>query len=394
MIWTNNPLDEIYSSFKMPQLNTVLTDTQCMDIAYQIAWQGCGSVSTNPLVGAVAVDSKQSFLKAAAHLQRGKAHAEVNLVEALKRDQLLSRLKGGCIYVTLEPCCHTGLTPPCTSLLKNLAPISVKYGCKDPNPLVAGRGISELLKADIKVSQIKTTGLTKLLEHFQWYLKNRRPFVGIKVATSLNGIIAKTGDSRNWITGERARSYGHWLRLHYDSILIGANTLIQDNPSLNIRYLKDKRTPLRIVLDPNAKALLSRPIDLNNLIKIEPQKTIWCMYNHAWNNVPKHTRYKLESYGVQKLHLYKKSKSDVIEQILEHLGSIGCVSMLVEGGGFTWRKFLDAQKVNKVHLFQSPQIFGGDDNIHWTDKLEKHKFKLKNIELSKLGEDLLIEGSL
>ena len=217
----------------MPQLNTVLADTQCMDIAYQIAWQGCGAVSTNPLVGAVAVDSKQSFLKAAAHLQRGKAHAEVNLVEALKRDQLLSRLKGGCIYVTLEPCCHTGLTPPCTSLLKNLAPISVKYGCKDPNPLVAGRGISELLKADIKVSQIKTTGLTKLLEHFQWYLKNRRPFVGIKVATSLNGIIAKR-ETQEIDYRRRARSYGHWLRLHYDSILIGANTLIQDNPSLNI----------------------------------------------------------------------------------------------------------------------------------------------------------------
>ena len=295
MMWQKKPLDEIYHEYKEPEIGVVLSPDQCMDLAWQVAWQGLGYVGLNPLVGAVAVDKEHRFLGAACHEKIGQNHAEVNLVEKINQRNLNSSLKDATIYVTLEPCSHFGKTPPCAELLSKLPIKKVVYGCKDYNPKVNGKGVAHLLSQDISVEQFHDCSrLDELVKHHLWFLNYKTPYIGLKAAVTFNGILARLGDRRPQISCQRSLEYGHWLRLRYDSILVGKNTVIYDNPILNIRHVKTEKVPLRIVVDPQGQALLSRKLEEHNLIKYSPKQTMWCCHKNVWTKLPKETLLGLE----------------------------------------------------------------------------------------------------
>ena len=390
-------LDTLYSDFQMPRLGTPLKPNEAMEIAWQIAWQGTGRVGINPLVGAVAVDKDHRFISAGFHQQLGGAHAEAHLIDSIHKKNLQHKLNGASVYVTLEPCGHYGRTPPCALILSKLPILKVIYGLPDNTTKTAGKGIHLLKENCIQVMQYNDHDIKKKLAllstHFEWFDKYRKPFVGIKIAGTLNNVIANKHSKRLWITSPRSRQYGHWLRLWYDAILIGKQTLILDNPTLNIRTLKNKRTPLRVVLDPNGQGLLSRSLKTHNLIKVEPEKTLWCCLDQFWQKSPSSLLKELDVLNVQHLVLQSNSTNTYLEQIINFLGKQEITSLLVEGGAKTWGHFINSQLAKRAHLFYALNVQFGDKKQLWTESLNQ-SFNLNPFNMTMLEEDMLIEGNL
>jgi diaminohydroxyphosphoribosylaminopyrimidine deaminase/5-amino-6-(5-phosphoribosylamino)uracil reductase len=271
----------------------------------------------------------------------------------------------------------------------------VIYGAIDPNPLVSGNGIAFLEKRNIRCtySEFFDVSSAHLLEQFKWALHNKTPYVGLKSAISLNGMSGFPNDKKVWITSERARHYGHWLRMCYDAILVGANTVILDNPILNVRHPKlIGRTPLRIVLDPNGRALLSRPFSECNLLSIEPEKTLWVCKTSFWKSAE----------GIKALEVLQSSETQIhaldndwsLQGFLKELGARECGSLLLEGGEKVWGSFLNEGLVNKAHLFFAPKLFSKQGTSFMSSFENDFQLSLKPMTLTSLDEDLLIEGSI
>ena len=246
---------DLRENFETPQVGAPLTPQQAMQLAIQEAKKGAGFVSPNPLVGCVILDSKNRYLASSYHKFFGQAHAEMNALEkVINRDQL----KGAHLFVTLEPCAHQGKTGSCARALVDLPLGSVTYGLLDPNPLVAGKGI-EILEAGGVKTQPADNCYQELEELIEIYLYNRREkksFVSLKVATSLDGQMALSSGESQWITGDSSRNFAHHLRGQYDSILVGLKTFQKDNPRLNIRLPKFSEKKLKVlILDPRGECL-------------------------------------------------------------------------------------------------------------------------------------------
>lgn len=386
------PSDESLWLYKEPEVLEAISPEKAMELASHIALKGVGSVHKNPLVGALFVDKEHRFLAAAAHLVFGQEHAEINLIEKIYAQGLEDKLAESTLYTTLEPCSHYGKTRPCIQALSKLPIKNVVYGSSDPNPSVAGRGIRFLESIGMKCtfSQEFHDMSAPLLEAFKWGLNHKSPFIGLKAALTLNGMAAFPGDQRAWITSERSRNYGHWLRLMYEGILVGANTVIHDNPSLTMRHPHIKgRTPLRIVLDPKGRASLSRPLEEHNLLKSESSKTLWACDESFWKEKSE-LRKTLENKGVQTLALPKNWN---LKAFVNELGARDLASLLIEGGPGTWTSFLKESLVNKVHLFLAPKIYGAGA-LNFASSLQSSNFDLKNPNLTILENDILVEGDL
>ena len=212
---------------------------------------------------------------------------------------------------------------------------------------------TELFSADT----LMKSKLEFLTDSFISFAQHKRPFVAVKVASSLNGVFTYLGASRFWLTSERARAYGHWLRLLYDAIIVGAETVIQDNPSLDVRYLEKGRVPLRIVIDPQARALKARSFKDCNLLKSGASQTLWCLKESAWTALDTKSRGCLEGLGLMTLYLKESRKEDIFDEILSFLFDQGIASLLVEGGAGVWASAFNSNKVNKLYLFQAPKLF-------------------------------------
>ncbi|MBC61005.1 MAG: riboflavin biosynthesis protein RibD [Zetaproteobacteria bacterium] len=395
MLQYREPLDDIYQNFLCPPVGTKLSAKEAMSIAISKALEGVGYVETNPLVGAVAVDKNHCFIAAGAHLKNGSSHAEANLLKVIEEQNQVHLLRGATIYVTLEPCAHKGRTSSCAKTLASLPISKLVYGLVDPDPRVNGKGINIIEQAGIKVSpcSYKDPLLGRLIEVFSWVKTTSMPFVSMKAATTLNGVIARQGDQRCWITGERARSYGHWLRLFYDAILVGPKTIAFDNPRLDVRFLPQKhRVPWRVVYDPDAQALLSRDFKGHDLFKVSPEKLIWCCHHKVWRRLSKDIMFFLESLGVSCFSLLSFNHHENYLQILQELAKRGCASLLLEGGAFIWGSFLNFKLVNRAHLFQAPIIFGNGERVYWDSSLQISQLELKDLEWTPLDKDFLIEG--
>ncbi|RME14873.1 MAG: bifunctional diaminohydroxyphosphoribosylaminopyrimidine deaminase/5-amino-6-(5-phosphoribosylamino)uracil reductase RibD, partial [Bdellovibrio sp.] len=214
-----------------------MTPKEAMQLAIQEAYKGWGRVYHNPMVGCVILNQKGELISKGFHREYGKDHAEVDAFK--KAGASLEALKGATVFVTLEPCAHQGKTPSCAKTMSQWPIKKVVYGLKDPNPLVQGKGLEILKNAGIVVEAFGdfSDELQELIEIFSFNMKHKEPFVALKVATSLDGCLAYPEESPlRWITGDKSREHCHFLRAHYDAIVIGKNTLLMDNPFLTVRH--------------------------------------------------------------------------------------------------------------------------------------------------------------
>ena len=326
-----------------------------MRLALELAHSVVGRTSPNPAVGAVVVRDSAVVGRGATQ-PPGQAHAEVGaLAEAG------ARARGATLYVTLEPCCHYGRTPPCTGAIIEAGVRRVVYGAADPNPLVSGGGAAELRAAGIEVSQESGGGLTgeltELYEAFGKHITTGRPFIIAKYAMSLDGkIAARSGDSK-WVTGPAARQRVQELRRAADGILVGVNTAIADNPSLTVRDAAgnpEPRQPVRVVLDSRGRL----PPE-SGMLRQPGQTIVYTAGVDAAGN-PNGKLAALSAAGAEVAALPPDANGQVsVEAVAADLGARGIVSLIVEGGGAALGAFFDAGLVDKVFAFIAPVIIGG-----------------------------------
>lgn len=357
-------------------------DEKYMRLAMQLAGNAIGRTSPNPLVGAVIVKDNR-VVGCGWHRKAGTPHAEVHAL-----NQAGELAQGADVYVTLEPCAHYGKTPPCAKALVEAKVKNVYGGLLDVNPKVAGKGFKILEDAGIHVEYgFLQDELRKQNEVFFKWIEHKKPFVVLKAAMTLDGKIATATGQSKWITNETSRAYGYKLRDIYDGIMVGINTVIEDNPMLTAR-VDGGKNPIRIVVDSSLK------IDINaNVVQDKSAKTIIATTDKA----DKDKFLKLQAQDVDVIVVDKDKNDKVdIEKLLDILGQQNICSILVEGGATLSGSFVAKKLVDKVYFFIAPKIIGGKEAktpVAGTGILNlQEALTLKDIQIEKLEEDILIIG--
>jgi diaminohydroxyphosphoribosylaminopyrimidine deaminase/5-amino-6-(5-phosphoribosylamino)uracil reductase len=357
-------------------------DEKYMRLAMQLAGNAIGRTSPNPLVGAVIVKDNR-VVGCGWHRKAGTPHAEVHAL-----NQAGELAQGADVYVTLEPCAHYGKTPPCAKALVEAKVKNVYGGLLDVNPKVAGKGFKILEDAGIHVEYgFLQDELRKQNEVFFKWIEHKKPFVVLKAAMTLDGKIATATGQSKWITNETSRAYGYKLRDIYDGIMVGINTVIEDNPMLTAR-VDGGKNPIRIVVDSSLK------IDINaNVVQDKSAKTIIATTDKA----DKDKILKLQAQDVDVIVVDKDENDKVdIEKLLDILGQQNICSILVEGGATLSGSFVAKKLVDKVYFFIAPKIIGGKEAktpVAGTGILNlQEAIALKDIQIEKLEEDILIIG--
>lgn len=357
-------------------------DEKYMRLAMQLAGNAIGRTSPNPLVGAVIVKDNR-VVGCGWHRKAGTPHAEVHAL-----NQAGKLAQGADVYVTLEPCAHYGKTPPCAKALVEAKVKNVYGGLLDVNPKVAGKGFKILEDAGIHVEYgFLQDELRKQNEVFFKWIEHKKPFVVLKAAMTLDGKIATATGQSKWITNETSRAYGYKLRDIYDGIMVGINTVIEDNPMLTAR-VDGGKNPIRIVVDSSLK------IDINaNVVQDKSAKTIIATTDKA----DKDKILKLQAQDVDVIVVDKDENDKVdIEKLLDILGQQNICSILVEGGATLSGSFVAKKLVDKVYFFIAPKIIGGKEAktpVAGTGILNlQEALTLKDIQIEKLEEDILIIG--
>jgi diaminohydroxyphosphoribosylaminopyrimidine deaminase/5-amino-6-(5-phosphoribosylamino)uracil reductase len=326
---------------------TMPADRAWMEMAYGLAEKARGRTSPNPLVGAVVVRAGAA-VGTGFHEEAGKPHAEVLALGAAGR-----RAQGATLYLTLEPCVHWGRTPPCVDKVLAAGLDRVVISAVDPNPLVDGRGVRRLRRAGLRVSVGLLAERNAVLnEAYAKHIAREVPFVTLKAALSLDGKIAsRTGDSR-WISSAGTRDYVHLLRGEQDALMVGAGTLLADDPRLTVRHPAwgPKRT-LRAVLDP----LLRFPLDARILETLGRGPVVVFAGRGASGAKAR----ALGRLGVEVLFPPAGRKGWPLDLVLAELGRRDVASLLVEGGGRLYTAFVEAGLADKVVLTLAPRLVGG-----------------------------------
>jgi diaminohydroxyphosphoribosylaminopyrimidine deaminase / 5-amino-6-(5-phosphoribosylamino)uracil reductase len=355
--------------------------------ALELAAQADHVTSPNPMVGAVVLDASGKTVGEGFHARAGEPHGERIALEGAG-----ARARGGTLYVNLEPCHHQGRTPPCTEAVIAAAPARVVVAQEDPDQRVAGTGIAALRAAGIEVEVGVEREAAERLNRF--YLKHRRtgrPWVTVKFAASLDGRIAtRTGESR-WITGEPAREEGHRLRQRHDAILVGAHTVLADDPELTNRLPDATRQPLRVVVDSRARIAVTARV----LQDQEKASTLVVVTANA----PADRREALAGTGAELVELPADptGRAD-LDSLLDLLGGRGILSVLVEGGAFVHGALFDAGVVDGVVAFLAPMVIGGKDapgavGGEGVAKLAEAR-RLDNLEVNQVGDDIMVSGDV
>lgn len=315
--------------------------------ALELAARGVGQVSPGPLVGCVIVDVDGEVVGEGFYVYEGVKHAETVALE-----QARARARGATAYVTLEPHAHTGRTPPCTEALINAGVARVVASIEDPNPLVSGRGFARLKEAGVEVATgVLAREASRLNEKYVHALRERRPFVHLKLAVSLDGRIAtRTGNAR-WISSPESRERAHAMRHEMDAILVGAGTATVDDPQLTDRSgLPRRRALLRVVLDERLQ--LGMHSQLARTAKDAPV----VVFTSADADASKAAA--LEACGVEVFRVACGGRDVAV--VLEELHRRGVQGLLVEGGSNVAGAFLRAGLVDKASFLIAPLILGGD----------------------------------
>jgi diaminohydroxyphosphoribosylaminopyrimidine deaminase/5-amino-6-(5-phosphoribosylamino)uracil reductase len=358
-------------------------DENWMRRALRLAEKGRGRTSPNPMVGAVLVKDGR-VVGEGYHAKAGEDHAEII---ALK--QAREGAEGATLYLNLEPCAHYGRTPPCAPAVIEAKVKRAVIGMKDPNPLVSGGGLESLKRAGLDADVgILEKECQRLNEAYCKYIVEKKPFVILKVAATLDGKIAtRKGDSK-WISGEASRKFVHRIRDQVDGVVVGIGTVLKDDPQLTAR-IKKGRDPYRIILDSQLRIPEGAKV-----IGDSPSKTIIATTELA-------SRDKIERWekkGVRTLVIDSKQGRVDLEPLLSNLGKMEMMSLLVEGGSQINGSFLDEGLIDKILFFFSPKligdgqaigIFGGDGKATLEEAIH-----LNDLRWRKIGEDILIEGYL
>jgi len=344
-----------------------------MNRAWELALQGWGRTSPNPMVGAVLVKNGRIIAEGYHHFCGGD-HAEI---DALKKAGLKAR--GATLYVTLEPCGHTGRTPPCTEAILKAGIKKVIIGALDPNGVNNGKSLKFLKKHGIDVEQgLLADELTHMNEVFNKWITTGKPFVTAKIAQTIDGKIATMDGESKWITSSFARDYAHRLRFGFDAIMVGINTVIKDDPQL--RTLPSKRIK-KIILDTHGK--ISPRAKL--LEGTKPEDIFVFTANPKGNKIKAQVIKAPLSAG----------KID-LKWVLEFLGKEEITSVLLEGGGQVIGDALAHKLVDKMMIYVAPKIMGeGLSSVRGLKlKSLKEIVLLKSMSFDKIGDDILIQGYL
>jgi diaminohydroxyphosphoribosylaminopyrimidine deaminase/5-amino-6-(5-phosphoribosylamino)uracil reductase len=352
------------------------------------ARHAAGRVHPNPAVGAVVVRGSR-VLGGGRTQEAGGPHAEVMALAAARRRHGAAALRGATLAVTLEPCDHTGRTPPCTEAILAAGIRRVWVGARDPHPRVRGRGFRRLRRGGVEV----TKGVLEpaCREHHRGFLsvhERGRPWVALKLAATLDGRLATvTGESR-WITGARARERVHALRHRVDAVLVGSQTALRDDPELTARRAgRVSHRPIRVVVDSR----LTLPPRARMLRGADPERT-WVLAGRA---APERRRRALEAAGATVLPVRKRAGHLDLGSALERLASEGITTVLVEGGGVLAAALLRADLVDELHWFAAPAWLGGDARPALAElgiaRLAE-RLELDEPIVSRVGGDLYIRG--
>ncbi len=441
-VWKKNTADLIGQK---------LNSNQAMALAIAQAFKGAGKVSPNPLVGCVIVDDQDRLISVGHHPFVGGPHAEVvALQNALGIENLnsyslataqdfskafskASILKGAKLYVTLEPCAHEGRTPACAKTLAKTEIAEVIYGLQDPNPLVAGQG-AEIIRnsgkqatlfTDLEIVNSKYTGskhtgseytgsdciesdfsilenshskitsadwilaLEKTCEHFLWNFRKKQIFTSLKVATSLDGHLAHLNRDSKWITGPSSRMHAHYLRAFHDALLVGVGTILQDNPSLNIRHPQyDHLKKKLIIVDKHAQILKKNWSEMK-VFQAHSPENIYFVVSHDLEDFVK-------NQGFSSIGVPLKNNRFEWKDVLSALWDLGIRSLMVEAGASVLSSWLQAGLWQRLFIYQAPVILGGKSGITWSRDFSvpsmQDQLRLLEPQLKAIEKDNLITG--
>ncbi len=355
----------------------VMSDLKFMQMALSLAKKGVGRTSPNPLVGAVLVKNGK-IVGTGYHRKAGEEHAEVI---ALKEVRV--RAKSATLYVNLEPCAHIGQTPPCTESIIKSGIKRVVCAMIDPNPKVNGKGIEILKKNRIKVEVgVLEDEAKKMNEVYLKYINTGLPFVILKWASTLDGKIATLDGDSKWISNEESRKLAHKLRSQVDAVLVGVNTVIEDDPELNTRSVKGKN-PIKIILDTKGRI----PLDSKIISNAGLQRTILAT---VCADKEKFASLNLE---VWKLREDRNGQVALLE-LLKRAGGNKITSILVEGGQKVLTSFINLKLADKIYCFVAPKIIGTGLESFGNLAVSKiaDSFQLKDLEIKKIEDNVLITG--
>ena len=390
-------------------------DERYMRFALELARLGQGNTSPNPMVGAVIVKDNE-IIGRGYHERAGAPHAEVIALR-----EAGSEARDAALYVNLEPCSHYGRTPPCVDAIISAGIKKVVVAMEDPNPLVSGRGVGRLLEAGIDVGAgVLEAEARRLNEVFIKYITTKTPFLIVKTAMTLDGKIAvSSGDSR-WITGETSRSFVHKLRSMSDGIMVGIETVLQDDPMLNVRlggsgkqeWIEEAaavgligagteklglaassedglfKNPKRIIVDSRGRL----PLDSRIVKSAGEIETFLATTELA----PQSKLADLQAAGVECIVLPSKDGHVDLSLLMGYLGEKEICQLLVEGGGTLNFSLLSAGLIDKVYCFVAPKIFGGKEartpmegaGVQTPDEA----WIVEDMEITQFDRDLLITG--
>ena len=358
-----------------------MTDRDYMLQAIELAKGGLGWTSPNPLVGAVIVKDGR-IIGEGYHERCGKLHAERNAIASLTESA-----EGATLYVTLEPCCHYGKTPPCTEAILEQKIARVVIGSRDPNPLVAGKGAAILRAAGVRVEEdFMREECDALNPVFFHYITKKTPYVVMKYAMTADGkIAARTGDSK-WITGESARKKVQELRHQYMGIMAGIGTVLADDPMLNVR-VEGWKSPIRILCDSGLRI----PLD-GQIVKSAGKYRTIVAYADSENTEAKRKR--LHEMGVETICCPDENNQVDLKKLMKYLGEEGIDSILLEGGGTLNDSALKAGIVQEVQVFMAPKLFGGVGSKTPVEgigvEFPSEAVELKYTEICQIGDDIRI----
>lgn len=363
-----------------------MAEEQFMKRAIELAKQGSGWTAPNPLVGAVVVKNGR-VIGEGYHRKYGELHAERNALAACTEDPA-----GATLYVTLEPCCHYGKTPPCTEIIIEKKIAKVVIGSRDPNPKVAGKGARILREHGIEVVEdYMREACDALNPVFFHYITTKTPYVVLKFAMTLDGKIATCTGASKWITGEAARNHVHQLRGRYAGILAGIGTVLADDPMLNCR-IDGAHQPLRIILDSHLRIPMG-----SRLVRSAKEYPLLIVCNESTRDREEGTNriQKLEEAGAKVWTLPEKNGHPDLNVLMQRLGEEKIDSVLIEGGGTVNEAALKAHIVHHVYAYIAPKIFGGEDAKTPVEgsgiRLPQECANLRLAKITVLLNDMLLE---
>lgn len=371
----------------MPTLTD--TDREHLARAIELAHNGLGRVHPNPIVGAVVVRDGR-VLGSGWHTEFGGPHAEVEAITDAQAD-----VAGATIYVSLEPCCHAGKTPPCTQAIIDAGLVRVVVASDDPSEKASGRGLGILRDEGIDVSVVPAdddlaVSARLANQAFRKHARTGRPWVLFKSAMTLDGKVAtQTGDSK-WISGESSRARAHRWRATVDAVAVGVGTALADDPQLTSRVEGVAKQPTRVVFDSTARL----PLD-SQMVSAAPEPRLIVVTTRA---APRSAVEALENAGAEVVVTTGENEPARVRDALDRLGDLGLASILLEGGPHLAGAFFDAGEIDEVRLFLAPLLLGGRQA---RDPLEGEGVELiadalraETLECEKVEEDLLISARL